>query len=107
LKTVDLDDFTGKFCCQGFFPLIRTVKSVLENEPKFMPPTGICPTCPTQEYKTLKKKTKRSVAAAPSIRKRRSADEICKEKGEGVWGGMFKTEKMIFIFHYLIFLFLN
>jgi hypothetical protein len=81
-----LDDFTGKFCCQGFFPLIRTVKSVLENEPKFMPPMGICPTCPTQEYKTLKKKTR----SVPAVRKRRSADEICKEKGEGVWGGMLK-----------------
>ena len=22
---IDLDDFTGKFCCQGHYPLIRTV----------------------------------------------------------------------------------
>jgi len=76
IKTIDLDDFTSKFCCQGFYPLIRTVKSVLYNEPKFMPPNNICNKCPTQEYKTLKKK----------IRKRRAtADEICTEKGEGVW----------------------
>jgi hypothetical protein len=73
-KAADLDDFTGKFCCQGFFPLIRTVKSVLENEPKFMPPSNICSACPTQEYKTLKKK----------VKKKRSVDDVCKEKGEGV-----------------------
>ena len=70
-----MDDFTGKFCCQGHFPLVRTVKAILENEPKFMPPPSICQSCPTQEYKTLKKK----------LRKRRAADEVCTEKGEGVW----------------------
>lgn len=48
---------------------------MLENEPKFMPPANICNSCPTQEYKSLKKK----------YRKRRSADDVCKEKGEGVW----------------------
>ena len=79
LKAIDLDDFTGKFCCQGYYPLIRTVKSVLENDPKLMPPTNICGTCPTQEYKTLKKKVKRS------IRNKRGVEEVCKEKGEGVW----------------------
>lgn len=40
-----------------------------------MPPANICNSCPTQEYKSLKKK----------YRKRRSADDVCKEKGEGVW----------------------
>jgi hypothetical protein len=41
-----------------------------------MPPAGICTSCPTQEYKTLKKKN----------RKRRSTpEEVCTEKGEGVW----------------------
>ena len=40
-----------------------------------MPPASICQSCPTQEYKTLKKK----------LRKRRAADEVCTEKGEGVW----------------------
>ena len=80
LKAIDLDDFTGKFCCQGYYPLIRTVKSVLENDPKLMPPTNICGTCPTQEYKTLKKKVKKR-----SIRNKRGLEEVCKEKGEGVW----------------------
>lgn len=70
-----MDDFTGKFCCQGHYPLIRTVKSILENDPSIMPPTNICDKCPTQEYKTLKKKN----------RKRRSLDEVCTEKGEGIW----------------------
>jgi hypothetical protein len=73
--TIDLDDFTGKFCCQGHYPLIRTVKSILEDDPAIMPPTNICDKCPNTEYKTLKKKTK----------KKRSVDEVCTEKGEGVW----------------------
>lgn len=75
--TVDLDDFTGKLCCQGHFPLIRAVKSVLENDPSMMPPTKICSSCPNKEYKSVKKANKK--------RKRRSADEVCTEKGEGVW----------------------
>ena len=73
--TVDLDDFTGKMCCQGHFPLIRTVKSILENDPSMMPPAKICNSCPSKEYKDMKKK----------YRKKRSADEVCTEKGEGVW----------------------
>jgi hypothetical protein len=70
------DDFTGKFCCQGFFPLIRTVKSVLESDPSMMPPAKICSSCPNKEYKDVKKK----------YRKKRSADDVCTEKGEGIWG---------------------
>ena len=73
---IDLDDFTGKFCCQGHYPLIRTVKSILEDDPSIMPPTNICDKCPTTEYKTLKKKTNK---------KKRSVDEVCADKGEGVW----------------------
>lgn len=73
---MDLDDFTGKFCCQGYFPLIRTVKSVLENDPQIMPPTEVCRSCPNREYKTFPK----------NFRKKRSlASEYCKEKGEGTW----------------------
>lgn len=40
-----------------------------------MPSSNICTSCPTQEYKTLKKK----------VKKRRSVEDVCKEKGEGVW----------------------
>lgn len=58
---IDLDDFTGKFCCQGHYPLIRTVKSILENDPSWMPSEKICESCPNLEYKTLKKKYKRAV----------------------------------------------
>jgi hypothetical protein len=39
------DDFTGKFCCQGYFRLIRSVKSVLENHDDFMPSKSICSSC--------------------------------------------------------------
>ncbi len=77
--TLDLDDFTSKFCCQGFFPLMRTVKSVLENEPKFMPPNKICSACPTTEYKKFKKQYSRKKRAAAT------AEEVCAENGEGSW----------------------
>ena len=45
-----------------------------------MPPTKVCSSCPTTEYKTLKKKNKRrkrAVAAPP--------EEVCAKNGEGVW----------------------
>lgn len=34
---------------------MRTVKSVLEDDPNLMPPKSVCTTCPTKEYETLKK----------------------------------------------------
>jgi hypothetical protein len=79
---VDLDDFTGKFCCQGHFPLIRTVKSILENNPEWMPKEDMCPSCPTEEYKEIKKKSQNN---GRKRRRRRDVSEVCKEKGDGVW----------------------
>ncbi|CAF0977020.1 unnamed protein product [Didymodactylos carnosus] len=80
--TLDSDDFAGKFCCQGKFPLIRTVKAVLHGQLKLLPPEKICEACPSKEYKDVKnikkpaektktkkpKKPKRDVASeAPSV----------------------------------------
>jgi GH18 family chitinase len=52
--TLDMDDFRGQFCCQGKFPLIRTVKAVLHGQLKLLPKEKICSTCPTKEYKGRK-----------------------------------------------------
>ena len=49
--TLDMDDFRGQFCCQGKFPLIRTVKAVLHGQLKLLPKEKICSACPTKEYK--------------------------------------------------------
>ena len=46
-----------------------------------MPPSNICTSCPTQEYKTLKKKLKKK----REVFAKRNTDDICKENGEGVW----------------------
>ena len=50
--TLDMDDFRGQFCCQGKFPLIKTIKAVLHGQLKLLPKEKICSTCPTQEYKS-------------------------------------------------------
>ncbi len=52
--TLDMDDFRGQFCCQGKFPLIRTIKAVLHGQLKLLPKEKICSTCPTKEYKGIK-----------------------------------------------------
>ncbi len=49
--TLDMDDFRGQFCCQGKFPLIKTIKAVLHGQLKLLPKEKICSTCPTKEYK--------------------------------------------------------
>jgi GH18 family chitinase len=49
--TLDMDDFRGQFCCQGKFPLIRTIKAVLHGQLKLLPKEKICSTCPSKEYK--------------------------------------------------------
>ncbi len=51
--TLDMDDFRGEFCCQGKFPLIRTIKAVLHGQLKLLPKERICSTCPTKEYKGI------------------------------------------------------
>jgi hypothetical protein len=52
--TLDMDDFRGQFCCQGKFPLIRTIKAILHGQIKLLPKEKICSTCPTKEYKGRK-----------------------------------------------------
>ncbi len=59
--------------------MIRTVKSVLENDPKLMPPSKICGSCPSTEYKKLKKKNRRRRETAET------AEEVCTKNGEGVF----------------------
>ncbi|CAF1580064.1 unnamed protein product, partial [Adineta steineri] len=49
--TLDMDDFRGQFCCQGKFPLIKTIKAVLHGQVKLLPKEKICSSCPTKEYK--------------------------------------------------------
>ena len=51
--TLDMDDFRGQFCCQGKFPLIRTIKAILHGKLKLLPNEKICSTCPTKEYKSI------------------------------------------------------
>ena len=51
--TLDMDDFRGQFCCQGKFPLIKTIKAVLHGQLKLLPKEKICSTCPTKEYKGI------------------------------------------------------
>lgn len=50
--TLDMDDFRGQFCCQGKYPLIKTIKAVLHGQLKLLPKERICSSCPTQEYKS-------------------------------------------------------
>ncbi len=52
--TLDMDDFRGQFCCQGKFPLIKTIKAVLHGQLKLLPKEKICSACPTKEYKGIK-----------------------------------------------------
>jgi hypothetical protein len=52
--TLDMDDFRGQFCCQGKFPLIKTIKAVLHGQLKLLPKEKICSACPTKEYKGTK-----------------------------------------------------
>jgi GH18 family chitinase len=52
--TLDMDDFRGQFCCQGKFPLIKTIKAVLHGQLKLLPKEKICSACPTKEYKGMK-----------------------------------------------------
>ncbi len=52
--TLDMDDFRGQFCCQGKFPLIKTIKAVLHGQVKLLPKEKICSACPTKEYKGIK-----------------------------------------------------
>lgn len=49
--TLDMDDFRGQFCCQGKFPLIKTIKAVLHGQLKLLPKEKMCSACPTKEYK--------------------------------------------------------
>jgi len=51
--TLDMDDFRGQFCCQGKFPLIKTIKAVLHGQVKLLPKEKICSACPTKEYKGI------------------------------------------------------
>ena len=51
--SLDMDDFRGQFCCQGKFPLVRTIKAVLHGQLKLLPKERICSTCPTKEYKSI------------------------------------------------------
>ncbi|CAF1127559.1 unnamed protein product, partial [Didymodactylos carnosus] len=92
--TIDNDDFTGKFCCQGKFPLIRTVKAVLHGQLKLLPPEKLCETCPSKEYKdvkNIKKTTEKAKSKKPSKTKRDatseapSAEDVCEEHNEGSW----------------------
>jgi len=50
--TLDMDDFRGQFCCQGKFPMIRTIKAILHGQLKLLPKEKICSSCPTTEYKS-------------------------------------------------------
>ncbi len=56
--TLDMDDFRGQFCCQGKFPLIKTIKAVLHGQLKLLPKEKICSACPTKEYKGITNKKK-------------------------------------------------
>ena len=51
--TLDMDDFRGQFCCQGKYPLIKTIKAVLHGQLKLLPKEKICSSCPTKEYKGI------------------------------------------------------
>ncbi|KAI3382766.1 hypothetical protein SNEBB_009468 [Seison nebaliae] len=93
---LDLDDFTGVFCCQGAFPLIRAVKSVLTGDSSIAPKSSdMCSSCPTEEYSKLKKNRKKRdvfevsfVNSSWSHLRRNKRDDVaavCEEKGEGSW----------------------
>lgn len=70
--TLDMDDFRGQFCCQGKFPLIRTIKAVLHGQLKLLPKEKICSACPTKEYKG---RTERTIELAAELCRRLPINE--------------------------------
>ncbi|CAF3644436.1 unnamed protein product [Rotaria sordida] len=94
--TLDMDDFRGQFCCQGKFPLIRTIKAVLHGQLKLLPKEKICSTCPTNEYKNFKPnsqyqqpQTTEKTTKKPKISKRDAEgptpEDVCEELKDGQW----------------------
>ncbi|CAF1473844.1 unnamed protein product [Rotaria sp. Silwood1] len=94
--TLDMDDFRGQFCCQGKFPLIRTIKAVLHGQLKLLPKEKICSTCPTNEYKNFKPnsqyqqpQTTEKPTKKPKISKRDvegpTPEDVCEELKDGQW----------------------
>ncbi|CAF0942106.1 unnamed protein product [Rotaria sp. Silwood1] len=94
--TLDMDDFRGQFCCQGKFPLIRTIKAVLHGQLKLLPKEKICSTCPTNEYKNFKPnsqyqqpQTTEKPTKKPKITKRDvegpTPEDVCEELKDGQW----------------------
>ncbi|CAF2639784.1 unnamed protein product [Rotaria sp. Silwood2] len=94
--TLDMDDFRGQFCCQGKFPLIRTIKAVLHGQLKLLPKEKMCSTCPTNEYKNFKPnsqyqqpQTTEKTTKKPKISKRDAEgptpEDVCEELKDGQW----------------------
>ncbi|CAF3162533.1 unnamed protein product [Rotaria socialis] len=91
--TLDMDDFRGQFCCQGKFPLIKTIKAVLHGQLKLLPKEKICSTCPTKEYKNFKPEiqpqTTEKTTKKPKKSKRDadapSPQDVCEELKDGQW----------------------
>ncbi|CAF3404631.1 unnamed protein product [Rotaria sp. Silwood1] len=91
--TLDMDDFRGQFCCQGKFPLIKTIKAVLHGQLKLLPKEKICSTCPTKEYKNFKPETQPQTTEKTTKKPKKSkrdADtpspqDVCEELKDGQW----------------------
>ncbi|CAF1651296.1 unnamed protein product, partial [Adineta ricciae] len=93
--TLDMDDFRGQFCCQGKFPLIKTIKAVLHGQLKLLPKEKICSTCPTKEYKDFKpnSQSQPQTTAKPTKKPKKSKrdaegptpEDVCEELKDGQW----------------------
>ncbi|UJR31003.1 hypothetical protein I4U23_018514 [Adineta vaga] len=94
--TLDMDDFRGQFCCQGKFPLIKTIKAVLHGQLKLLPKEKICSTCPTKEYKGNFKANSQSqpqTTEKPTKKPKKSKrdaegptpEDVCEELKDGQW----------------------
>ncbi|CAF4455404.1 unnamed protein product [Rotaria socialis] len=96
--TLDMDDFRGQFCCQGKFPLIKTIKAVLHGQLKLLPKEKICSTCPTTEYKNLKansnyqpptttptEKTTKKAKLSKRDAEGPTPEDVCEELKDGQW----------------------
>ncbi|CAF1410276.1 unnamed protein product [Adineta steineri] len=93
--TLDMDDFRGQFCCQGKFPLIKTIKAVLHGQLKLLPKEKMCSTCPTKEYKDFKpnSQSQPQTTEKPTKKPKKSKrdaegptpEDVCEELKDGQW----------------------
>ncbi|CAF3719429.1 unnamed protein product [Adineta steineri] len=91
--TLDMDDFRGQFCCQGKFPLIKTIKAVLHGQVKLLPKEKICASCPTKEYKDFKPQTQPQTTEKTTKKPKKSKrdadtptpEDVCEELKDGQW----------------------